>query len=547
MHPLEQEILQLLRDSPHADQRSEGTVRLLPAPELFEIGRKQGYNKEEIGVAIQLLDARQYVTYNSRTNEIEQLIRSVDDLRESLAEGLVAVETEIESLQVVADFDPQRYQSRIEQIRTGVQQLENAEDAEELNTALRSIQYGLRKYIAKTAEKLLAELRAERNNVQPLLSAGASDELTRVIAGGQAPWSGALEDSRQRLRKRYDELISKYKKLAQDIEKSLADMGPVEARADYLVGLVKVHAGFYEQLEQLHNQRAAMSANQGNLRAWKKLLQRSNQVHQDAVTAKASFGEAEFLSAAEEIWHQIAIKFKDAPLDALSDHEIFLEEIVELEQEIGDWQRRRREDFIAEKQELQDALRRVGYERPMLKTNFDPYVSPEENRESLRQEAVEHFQAILTQYEQRYQQLHSEVIYAERVQQVTGTLSADAVSTSLAKTRELKNKITTQTLSDETGLEKLTKNITSLRNTLLEMANAVQTFITKRPPEGESESSLLCTIQESAADSMRGVELREVILKLVAENPDFQLEQVMDDLQSLFKKNQVIIQVQPRR
>ena len=44
-----------------------------------------------------------------------------------------------------------------------------------------------------------------------------------------------------------------------------------------------------------------------------------------------------------------------------------------------------------------------------------------------------------------------------------------------------------------------------------------------------------------------GSDLKEVILKFVAENPDFQLDQVMDDLQSLFKKDQVIIRIQPRR
>ncbi|MCK4471636.1 MAG: hypothetical protein KAW49_07590, partial [Anaerolineae bacterium] len=384
MHPLEQEILQLLRDSAYADQRPEGTIRLLPAQELFEIGRKQGYRKEETAEVIKLLSVRQYVTYNSGTNSIEQLIRSVDDLRESLAEGLAAAESEITRLQVVTDFDPQRYQSRLERIRTSVQQLEKAEDAEELHATLRSIESGLRKYIAAAIEKRFAELRVAKGKVQPLLSAGVPDELTTAIVGGQAPWSGALEDSRQRLRKRYDELIGKYKKLAQDVEKSLSDLGPVEARSDYLVELVRTHATFHEQLEQLSNQRAAISANQSNLRAWKKLLQRCNQVHQDAVTAKASFDEVKFLNAAEEIWHQIVEKFKDAPLDALSDHEVFFDDVAELERRIGDWQRKRREDFLAEKQGLEKALRHVGDERPMLKTNFDPYVSPEEGRENLR-------------------------------------------------------------------------------------------------------------------------------------------------------------------
>ena len=165
----------------------------------------------------------------------------------------------------------------------------------------------------------------------------------------------------------------------------------------------------------------------------------------------------------------------------------------------------------------------------------------------MRQEAVEHFQGILDQYEQRYQQLRSEVIYAERVQQITGTLTADAVSKALAETQRLKNGITTQMLSDEKGLETVAAKTARLRDDLLQMTNTVRTFITKRAPERESEGELLRTVQESAVDPMRGVELREVILKLVAENPDFQLEQVMRDLQGLFMENQVIIRIQARR
>ena len=352
---MEQDILQLLRDSPYAEQRSEGTIRLLPALELFEIGRKHGYKRDEVAVAMQLLSAREYVTYNPDTNSVEQLIRSVADLKDSLLEALAAIEAEIETLRQVAEFDPERYQSRVEQVRARAQDLGDAEDAERLNPTLRSMESGLRKYMSKTADKLLADLRAEGSQIQPMLSAGVPDELMAPIVGGQAPWSGALEESRQRLRKRYDELMGKYKKLAQDIGASLAELGQVEARADYLVELVRTHAAFQTQLAQLSEQRAAISANQSNLRAWKKLLLRSNQVHQDAVTAKASFDEAEFIDAAEEIWAQITESFKEAPLDTLSDHEAFSNSIAELERNIGEWQRKRRETFMAEKRRIEDA------------------------------------------------------------------------------------------------------------------------------------------------------------------------------------------------
>ena len=191
--------------------------------------------------------------------------------------------------------------------------------------------------------------------------------------------------------------------------------------------------------------------------------------------------------------------------------------------------------------------RRIGDDRPRLNTNFDSYVSPEENRENLRREAIEHFTAVLAQYEQRYHQLRSEVIYAERVLQVTGTLSSDTVSASLEELRELRNRITSQLLSDEASRMELTESITCLRDALAEMTSTAQTFITKRPPTGKSEGELLHIIQETAVDWTRGAELKEVILKLVADDPDFELDEVMRDLQSLFKKNQVILRIQPRR
>lgn len=547
LHPLEQEILQLLRDSPHAEQRSEGTIRLLPALELFEIGRKRGYKDEEVVVAIQLLSERQYVTWNPDTNSVEQLIRSIADLKDSLFEGLAAIEADIDTLRQVADFDPERYRSRIEQVRAGAQDLQDAEDAEVHNTTLRGVEFGLRRYMSATANRLLAEIRAEGSRIQPVLSTGIPEELMAPIVGGQAPWSGALEESRQRLRKRYDELMGKHKRLAQDISASLTDLGPAEPRADYLVELVRTHAAFQTDLEQLREQRAAISANQTNLRAWKKLLLRSNQVHQDAVTAKASFNETEFIDAAEAIWAEITASFEAAPLDTLSDHEAFSNSIAELERHIGEWQRKRREAFIAEKRRIEDALGRLGDEQPRLKTNFDSYASPADNRRDLRQEAVEHLQGLLLQYEQRYQQLRSEVIYAERVQQITGTLTADAVSKALEETQQLRAGITTQALSTESGLDTVACKIAGLRDDLLQMTNTVRTFITKRAPDHESEGDLLRAVQEIAVDPMRGVELREVILKLVAENPDFELEQVMRDLQGLFMKNQVIIRIQARR
>ncbi|NLE45447.1 MAG: hypothetical protein GX620_12060 [Chloroflexi bacterium] len=551
MHPLEQHILQLLRDSNYAEQRPEGTIRLLPALELFEAGRALGYTREEVGAVIQLLSGRELVTYNSTTNSVEQLIRTVDDLRLALLDALANIQAEIETLTQVAEFDPERYQTRIEDVKKGAQELESseyaAERAEELNATLRSIESGLRKYIAVSAGRLLADLRSSGSQIQPLLSAGVPEELLSPIVGGQAPWSGALEESRQRLRKRYDETVARYKKVAQDISAKLATLGQVELHAGYLVELVGTHAECQTMLAQLAEQRVAVSANLRSLRAWKQLLTRANQVHQDAVTAKASFGETEFLEAAEAIWSEIIDRFREGPVDALSDYEPFSDSVAELERHIGEWQRRRRDTFMAEKRTLEDALDRLGDEQPRLKTNFDSYAAPEDNRRDLREEAVEHFQRLLQRCEQRCQQLQSEVIYAERLQQITGSLTASAVSSALVEVDQLRTGITPKSLSSESDLDVLTEKIAGMQSSLREMVEQARGFITKRLPDRESEKELLRAVQASAEGLMSGVELREVILKLVAEDPDFQLEQVMRDLQSLFLNNQVIIRIQPRR
>lgn len=547
LHPLEHEILQLLRDSPHAEDRKEGKIRFLPALEVFEKSKQHGYKNDEIIAIIELLREREYVTYNQNTNSIEQLIRSVDDLRDSLYEGLLIIESAIDKLKIIGEFDPERQASRIEQVRTGAKKLKNPEDAEDLLITLHTIENGLRRYINKTAEITITDLRTFKNKIQPILTAGVPDDLTTPIAGGTAPWSSSLEDCRQRIRRRYDEMINRYKQEARKIEQFLLEIGPIETNADYLVQLIKFGVDIQSEADQLNNQRAAILGYQTNLREWKKLLQRSNQIHQDALTAKASFNETQFLVAAEAIWSEITNKFDEAPIDALADHKEFFEDIIDLERNIGEWQRKRRETFLAEKQALEESLRLIGDERPMLKTNFDPYLPPEEIRETLREEALEHVIDILDQYEQRIKQLHNEVIYAERVQQLSGVFTPENVEEALINLNSIKKKSTTKQIHTTAGLEELSQEFIEFRDKLLDMTESVQSFITKRPPESPSENELLQFIQNSVSDTIRGADLKEVILNIVAENPDFELEHLMQDLESLFKKNQVMIRLQPRR
>jgi hypothetical protein len=71
--------------------------------------------------------------------------------------------------------------------------------------------------------------------------------------------------------------------------------------------------------------------------------------------------------------------------------------------------------------------------------------------------------------------------------------------------------------------------------------------VTLKPLEGKNEKELLKTIQASVKESAKGADLKEVIINIVSGNPDFELEQVMEDLVTLFKKNQIMIRIQPRR
>jgi hypothetical protein len=548
LHPLEQNILQILRDSQYTDQRHEGTIRLLPALEIFEKAYRDGYLKDEIAFAIELLREREYITYNSKTNSIEQLIRSLEDLRESLIDGLSSVEKEIEQLSIISEFDPERYTSRLEQVKTGLQKLKDPDDADELNSTLRNVEIGLRRFIAANIEKTITDLRTEKNKIQPFVIANVPEELSSPILGGQAPWSSVLEACRQGLRRRYEELIGGYKSLATKIESKIAECGPGdEPKAEILVNVEKIKVNIQSDLEQLSNQRAAMLGYQANLRDWKKLLQRSHQIHQDALTAKASFYEASFLKTAEDLWSGISKKFNEAPLDTLIDIQTYQNEIQALESSIGDWLRQRRESFILEKQMFEGALRHVGDDRPMLKTNFDSYISPDDNRRNLREEALEHFQEILVRYAQEYQQLYNELNYAEKVQQTSGELSLEEVQTALDKTTELKNKLSTGHLDSKENLKKITNEIDDLLKTLANLAKAIQSLVTLKPLEGKNEKELLKTIQASVKESAKGADLKEVIINIVSGNPDFELEQVMEDLVTLFKKNQIMIRIQPRR
>lgn len=545
LHPMEEAILDLLEKSELFEERKEGKIKKIPVREVFDLGERNGYKKVEIGELIRILNARELITYKESQNEIEQLIRSLEDLSASIKDRLDKILETVDKLETIPDFDRGRYSHRIQDVKNKVEGIQNHEDADELIGILDGVRNGLYTYTSSRYFQYVNKLRDELENIERIIASDTPDDIKKRISGYEVPWGSVLEESRQRLKKRYDELISDYKSLAKDINSIILRHVEDDVTPDNLIWIFKEKTNIDSELEELENRKASMKYYLKNLGEWKSLLSRANNIHQDAITAQATFNDDRFIRTANQISGDIKEAFGKSSVDALSDLEKYKEKIISLEKDINNWQRKRRKTFIDKKNSVEENLGKIGDKRPSLKTNFDPYESSDENIQALMNEAREHIDEVLGLLLRSLEASLNEYKYFSEIKKVNFKLDQGSIEGDIKSIKGTIGEIS-EDFDRNVDLGHIAEKVNEIQDRAIEYNKSIYSALSVQEPENEFEEKLIEIVQDNIDRQIHGVELKKIFIKLMEEEEDVNFDSVLEKLIDLFKKNLVNIRIQLR-
>jgi hypothetical protein len=277
--------------------------------------------------------------------------------------------------------------------------------------------------------------------------------------------------------------------------------------------------------------------------AWREVAKMSTVVDSKVKLINQTYGYKEFLDLADQLWKTLQSEFEVDPLSIFSKHQNAKERIEQLNKRIADWVENRRRDFEQKCQGYQLVLNQAGL-RIDLKVPFDPE-HPNASVDALLNQVNSGLQRYLSVLSSTIVQAVTTIRYSIKVQKLPLEKVEQQAQKALQNAEQLQKELTTEKLSDfEIFKGRIVQQLVALETEEQSLRSEIQTAIQKQKPEG-SEIRLM-EMLDGSTQSQR-VDLRGLIIKMLENGDDsVDLDDLMQDITSLFKKNQVSIYIVPQ-
>jgi hypothetical protein len=261
-------------------------------------------------------------------------------------------------------------------------------------------------------------------------------------------------------------------------------------------------------------------------------------LNQKARNAEQVYHHADFLTEGDHLWAALRARFEAQSLAILGMHGEAAKQIEAHRKRVVTWLESRREDFDRQCQAYQQALADAGIEAD-LRVPFDQE-HPTESYDVLTQSVGRAVSVHLSTLERRLGNLLQVARYGIQVQRLPLEDAESRICLASQHVTEASGQVTAEVLRDLKGFQAgVLARMVALAKEERELTSEVQRAIQPRAPEG-TEVRLRELI--SVNTTGRQTDLRELILRLLDQGEEkVNLNTLMQDLQSLFQKNQIAI------
>lgn len=540
-HPAEDLFMEELRNSDDETKSGQYSVKVLDQHKGLGLLRDMGYRDEEISIILELLKARRLIDFDIKKQIFLEVLESPDERREAILTTLSDLSKRADKLSQIPDFDNEWFLAEATHTSKEVQGCNDIEKLENYQTHLSQLRDFLNKFINKWEEKVRQDFESIRLKSENVISESLPSELARPIKG-DVKWVRELLQCQVLLKDKYQRSIAEFR----DVDKKVANAWKIWSNSSPhdSEALVALYSTNISSQVDIRNAQINLKSSQGYLKsliAWNNVLNASSRAYREASGCEVSYKEDRFRINLDDIFNQISDRFEKERLEALGHHEIYIEKIQEIQSEIDNWLRRRRDKFMQSKVFYEDTLKSFGVERFNLHATFDPF-DPDMSNSILFSEVLEKTLYYINSLNQDLGRYHTEILYAERVARVDVSKPKMQVHEVRDHVNEIMDKINEECVKKKDCYSDVGEKLGELSKEVINISRNMRGVLKKRAPS-DGESIILEQLQDP-----KGVDLSVIITdRLAIEGDEFSLDSLLEKITSLFKKNQIIINIQKRR
>jgi len=541
LHPLEELILKQLKESPDQRVYNDVGVPILPADSAAEVARALGYRDEETLFALQLLAARGY----TRTDTEARLIYLVTVGRPDPRELRVRLDKLTGDLQAI----PVQLigAERLKGFQTALTEVEGRfsfdlgdEELDELQTQIVDLDREITQAIAATRNQWQEALNSLVYEIERILIAlRQSDILDREITG-QMGFVMHLNELRLRLLNGRKKLRMGYEKLKWEF---------LETQARQVEDVIRDTIALYQDVvdgrarfDELGKQQAGFEGQTTNLGKWAKVLRDADNLF-NALARLPDLRD----QLTGQIEPEIRANFVKRKLEALEDWEQFGAKIETIEAELEKRRAYGNEVFGQAKEEYEKFLRDIEVRDFRPRTRYT-YGEDEESYRDLYEEVRSKIGGRLEEIGQDMEQLNVDLLKAKYIQVTTKEQEktikqvGDQWQAAERNMRHLRKTLKVpliQKAGDE--LTQYCDLVKIIATSAQEMRRALGPVLYAEHKLTDEEEKTL-----RAFGSRDEVDLADLFVQLRQAGQDIELDDLMETLERLYRKNRVMVRVRRR-
>ncbi len=532
-HPLEDLILNLLEKG---EKRSKKGFEIpyVRVIDVWKESKSRGYIKREVNAAIELLCARGMVL---KVDEIlERVIENVDERKNALLLWRTSLEGHLSESKSVIES------SAISEIpdlplKLNIEVASTISETDSIEDELRAVEDKLKEKLIVATTKILGKLESDDSTMESLMSRIMPRYLNSEVKG-TVSWVGELESCRQILLTEFHKIVIGAKKEKKRLKTEIEEIEEVDSVQDRISILLE-HGEIEES--KTHTRMNEFDRHAQEFDSWLTLMNNANEVQKAAINLENVHQEDRFKLRLDELNQDIVGAMRSMKLSMLSDYEIYMMKLEEIEKEVKKHEFGRREEFHKHKARIEQILSDVGVPHHKLRSMYD-HQGPAESLENMQVEAREKMEHYVCELVTDVEKIRTDLRFAAIVlgKDCSDQLNRIAVAADLLdNTSDSMKKLIFRNDEMVTKLSESVNNATrAIGDAKKGYAHLVEAGTATRP-----EKRLLDKIRDVSK-----IDISELVISEMEEKGDeFSWDEFMRNVLSLFKKNLIGLLISRRR
>jgi hypothetical protein len=541
LHPLEVAILNRLRESSEYRTLDKRAVPVLTSSEVASLARHRGYRDKETLLALQLLAARGYSRFDAHDKIVylAQVGPDPAELRaqlERLTENLASVPGELLPANQLEGL-----RSDLSEAREHLEEASrDEEELDELQAGLSDLNQRLSDALSERREELRRQLNNSILEVErALIGLRQGDRLDREIQG-QVAFVMHLNELRQHLAAGRRRLADDYSGLKRTLTQAMEQSG--DGPITEALALYQTQRESGRQRDELDERRETLQTQIDHLERWIRLLQDADRLF-NALARLPELCE----DLTRQVVPEIQAHLTKRKIHGLADWEPFQAKVQAIEEELEKRRRHGNELFGQTKESYEEFLREIQVSDYRPRTRYT-YGEDEGSYGDLYEEVRTKVETRLNEIASELDREKTDLLKAKHIYTISNEDKAiiQQAEKKLTETEaELKRLCRALTVS---LIRKAGAELASFGTRVNETSQTVKAIRQQLGPTLFADHKLKREETQvlDAFGTRHDVDLTDLFVGLRQAGQEIELGDLLSTLESLYRKNRVIIRIRQR-